>query len=335
MIHFILVGVLFLFSSGSASDFFPPDLSEGIKYYFQENFNRAEGVFSNLVQADTLHPLGYYFLAITYQAEMLDLESDFKAEQFKAAIEKSIQLSMRLLEENRNNRIAYLILGNSYGNWALHQARWGSWFSAFRLGLRAKDNWEKALELDSTFYEAYAGLGNYFYWKTVFTRRFSWLPFVKDKRKQGIRMLKLAAQNSGLSKEFALSSLMWINLKEKNYREALDLAFYFQSKYPQAKYPLWAEGFIYYEKFDWRNAILAFEKLLVSLKEAQPTNYYNLIEVEFRLANCYFNLGKSKEARLLCEKIMAYPLDKKTKERQKEKLKKTRELLNKINRQIK
>lgn len=329
MRYFILAGLLFFSSAGLASEFFSLELSEGIEYYFQENFFRAEEVFSDLIQADTLNPLGYYFLAITYQAEMLDLESDFKDEQFQAAIEKSIELSMRLLEEDRDNKIAYLILGNSYGNWALYQARWGSWFKAFRLGLRAKDNWEKALKADSAFYEAYAGLGNYFYWKSVFIRRFSWLPFVKDKRKQGIKMLKQAAENSELSKEFALSSLMWINLKEKNYKEALDLAFYFQSKYPQAKYPLWAEAFIYYEKFDWRNAISAFERLLARLKETQPTNYYNLIEVEFRMANCYFNLGKNKQARLLAEKILAYPLDKKTKERQKEKLKEAKELLTK------
>jgi hypothetical protein len=48
------------------------------------------------------------------------------------------------------------------------------------------------------------------------------------------------------------------------------------------------------------------------------------------MANCFFNLGKYKEARVLGERILTYPLDKKTKERQKEKLKKTRELLKKL-----
>ena len=325
----LLVLPLLLYSAAHSSSF-PPELSEGIEYYFQEDFTRAEATFLEIIQADTLNPVGYYFLALTYQAEMLDLESDFKEEEFRAALEKCIFISEKRLKANQKDKLTYLTLGNSYGNWALQQARKGSWFSAFRLGLKAKNNWEKAIEIDSNFYEAYAGLGSYFYWKSVFTKKFGWLPFVKDKRQQGIQMLKQAAESSQISKDFALSSLMWINLKEKNYKSALDLAFYFQSKYPQAKFPLWAEGFIFYEKFDWRNAISAFEKLLERLKESQPTNYYNLIEVEFRMANCYYNLGKYKEARLLGEKILTYPLDKKTQHRQKEKLKKTREMLKKL-----
>src|SRR4030066_2547491 len=77
----------------------PPELSAGIAYYFQEDFTRAEAFFLEIIQADTLNPVGYYFLALTYQAEMLDLESDFKEEEFKAAIEKSIRLSQKLLKE--------------------------------------------------------------------------------------------------------------------------------------------------------------------------------------------------------------------------------------------
>jgi tetratricopeptide (TPR) repeat protein len=305
-------------------------ISQGIEYYFQENFTKAEEVFLGLIQADTLNPAGYYFLALTYQGEMLDLESDYREEEFYATLEKSIRMSERRLEKDKKDKLAHFYLGNSYGNWGLYQARQGSWFSALRSGFRAKANWERVLELDSTFYEAYAGLGSYFYWKSAYTKKFRWLPFVKDKRQEGIGMLKLAAENSVLSKEFALSSLMWINLREKNYPQALNLAYYFQSKYPQAKFPLWAEGFIYYEKFDWKNALQTFDKLMQRLQETQPSNFYNLIEVEFRMANCHYNLGKYKEARQLGEKILTYPLDKKTQHRQREKLKKAKELLEKI-----
>lgn len=320
----------FLFCGETSADLFPEELSSGLEQYFQDNFSEAEEIFLKFIQSDTLDPLGYYFLALTYQAEMVDLESDLRGEQFLAAIEKSIRLAQRRLKVNKRDKMAYLSLGNCYGNLALQQARQGSWFSAWRIGLKAKDNWQKALELDSVFYDAYTGLGSYFYWKSVGMKRLRFLPFVKDNRRQGIKMLKLAAESSLVSRDFALSSLMWINLKERNYSEALNLAFYFQSKYPQAKFPLWAEAYIYYEKFDWRRALAAFQKLLFRLEQDQPFNYYNLIEVEFRMANCHFNLGHYLEARLLCQKILEYPLDKRTERRQKEKLKKTKELLEKI-----
>ncbi|OGC77698.1 MAG: hypothetical protein A2Z27_01050 [candidate division Zixibacteria bacterium RBG_16_50_21] len=319
-----------------AADFpYQDKISQGIEYYFQENFTKAEEVFLGLIQADTLNPAGYYFLALTYQGEMLDLESDYREEEFYATLEKSIRMSERRLQKDKKDKLAHLYLGNSYGNWGLYQARQGSWFSALRSGFRAKANWERVLELDSSFYEAYAGLGSYFYWKSAYTKKFRWLPFVKDKRQEGMRMLKLAAESSLVSRDFALSSLMWINLKEKNYFQALNLAYYFQSKYPQAKFPLWAEGFIYYEKFDWKNALQTFDKLMQRLQETQPSNFYNLIEVEFRMANCFFNLGMYKEARLLCEKILKYPLDKKITQRQKDKLKRTKEILGKIPKVIK
>lgn len=324
LIFFVLLETVSVLASPFS---FQPEVRQGIDYYFQEDFPRAEATFLELIQADTLDPAGYYFLAMTFQAEMLDLESDFKAEQFYAALEKSIQLSEKRLEIDQNDKMACLCLGNCFGSWAFQQARQGNWFSAFKLGLKARDQWSRAIRLDPRFYEAYAGLGSYLYWKSVFTKRFSWVPFIRDNRQQGIRMLTLAAESSAVSQDIAKTTLMWVNFKEKNFSQALDLASYFQNKYPEAKFPLWAEGFIYYGKSDWPNALEAFKKILARLQESQPSNYYNLIEAEFRLANCYFNLGRYDNARALCDKILAYPLDKKTKEKQREKLKKTGEIL--------
>ena len=56
---------------------------------------------------------------------------------------------------------------------------------------------EKTLKLDSTYSDAYLGLGAYHYYKTVKSKAFLWLPFVVDRREQGIEELNLCV-NSGL-----------------------------------------------------------------------------------------------------------------------------------------
>ena len=88
-----------------AADFpYQDKISQGIEYYFQENFTKAEEFFLGLIQADTLNPAGYYFLALTYQGEMLDLESDYREEEFYATLEKSIRMSERRLQKDKKDK---------------------------------------------------------------------------------------------------------------------------------------------------------------------------------------------------------------------------------------
>ena len=58
-------------------------------------------------------------------------------------------------------------------------------------------------------------------------------------------------------------------------------------------------------------------------------NYYNLIECQYRIADSYFNSGDFPECISICREALNYDLDKKTKERQKEKLSKIKEFLEK------
>ena len=301
-------------------------LREGVRFHFQEEFSQAEKKFLEIAQSDTASPVGFFYLALNYQAQMLDLESNFKEEPYRAALERVITLCQARLTKSKNDARALLYLGNAYGSRAVYRARQGSWYDAFKQGLKAKDYWEKAIEADSTLWEAYGGLGSYFYWKSEAVKSLHWLPFVSDNRKKGIKMIALAADSSGLYRDFALSNLMWIYIKEKDYSQALALADDFENKYPQAKFPLWAKLYVFSEQEQWENTLEVAERLLTRLLESQPFNYYNLIEVEYQKLNCLHQLGRTREAYQLCQKILGHPLDDRTKNRQREKLNKVREL---------
>ena len=299
---------------------------EGQALTFQEKYPEAIEKFQFLIEKEPQSPSGYFYLAMVYQARMKDLESDLYEKEFLHNLNKVIELTKPKEEKKTADKWELLFLGNSYGSLGYFQVRKGGWFSGFKSAKKAKGALEKAIQQDSTFWEAYFGLGSYHYWKSVATKFINWLPFIGDNRQKGIKQLQIAAEKAVFSQEPAKMGLMWIYYREKNYPEALDLALALQEKYPESKVPLWARAFIYYEKYDWKSCLLALDELEEKLLQTQRENYYNFIEVNFLKANCHYNLGHKKICLKICQEILEYPLDEKTKERQKEKLSKTKKL---------
>jgi tetratricopeptide (TPR) repeat protein len=260
---------------------------------------------------------------------MMDYESDFKEEEFYSALEKAIQLAQKRISCGSSTSWDYLYLGNSYGYLGVYKARKGSWWSAFRNAMEAKSAFKKAVELDSTLYDAYLGLGSYHYWTSHFTKTFAWLPFFADERERGKRELNLAAEKSLFSKVAAWNALIWIYIKEKDYSQAIELAKGLQEEYPEGKLFLWAIATAYYEKYDWENAIEYYNLISKKLKTNPGKNHYNLIECKYYIAQSYFNFGDFAQCIEACQEALSFKLDSKTKERQEDKLDKLEELLKK------
>jgi len=302
---------------------------EGQALTFNEKYEEAREKFQSLIGNEPESPAGYFYLAMVYQARMKDLESDLYEKEFLHNLNKVIQLTKPKEEKKTADKWELLFLGNSYGSLGYYQVKRGGWFSGFKSAKKAKGALEKTVKQDSLFYEAYFGLGSYNYWKSVATKFINWLPFIGDHRQKGIRQLLLASEKAVFFQEPAKLGLMWIYYREKRYPEALELALTLQEKYPESKVPLWAKAFIYYEKYDWKSCLAALDELEEKLLRTQRDNYYNLIEVNFLKANCHYNLGHKKICLKICEEILEYPLDRKTAERQKEKISKIKKLLEK------
>lgn len=313
----------------SDSSFYINLINEGINATLNENYLYAEGRFKQIIREKPEDPAGYFFLGALYQAEMMDYEGDFKEKEFFSNLETSINLARKRIKSGKETPWDYLYLGNSYGYLGVYKARKGGWWPAFKNALKAKSAFKKAVELNPNFYDAYVGLGSYHYWTSYFTKSFAWLPFFADERKKGVEELKLAAKESLFSKVTALNALIWIYIKEKNYSPAIALADSLQKEYPDGKIFLWALATAYYEKFDWHKTIEFYRLIKKKLNNNPAENYYNLTECQYRIADSYFNSGDFAECISICREALSYDLDKKTRERQKEKLNKIKELLDK------
>ncbi|MCI0596116.1 MAG: hypothetical protein L0Z48_06200, partial [candidate division Zixibacteria bacterium] len=176
-------------------------------------------------------------------------------------------------------------------------------------------NFERALELDSTLFDAYNGLGNYNFWKSAKTRKFLISAFFPDERKMGVEQLILAKEQGYFSRSAAAASLLWALINQKEYRWAQKLADSLSAAYPQAKSPLWALGTIYQEKEMWDSAAAVFSELLRRLETDSLQTGFNLVECRARLAAAYFNAGRHQDALLESEAARGYQLSRKNRKR--------------------
>jgi len=302
----------------------------GIDATIREEYALAERNFKEIISLYPEDPAGYFFLGGCYQTQMTDLSSDFREKEFYRVLEKSIQLSKKKIEKDKNDVRAHFYLGNSYGALAVYDAKRKKWWSGLRKGLKAKSAFKKVIELDSTFYDAYLGLGSYHYWVSVVTKTFRWLPFFRDERKKGIEEVKLAAQKSIYSKESAEYGLIYIYIEEKEYEKVVRLAMKMNQEYPQSKLFLWPLAEALYLKREWMNSIRYYEKILELVGNPDPSGYFNTIECRERIAECYFNLKMFEKCKEECERILEYPLSKEVQKKQKKKLKKAKSLLKKF-----
>jgi hypothetical protein len=313
-------------------------LLEGIDASFRENYSLAGERFKQVVSKAPQDPAGYFFKAMLYQAEMIDYESDFREKDFYENIKMVKKYAKERIRSNKKDAWAYLLLGNAYGAIALYDARKGNWWSGLNNGLKAKSALNEAVKHDPELYDTYVGLGSYHYWASVVTKVLWWLPFIGDKREEGLAQMKLAQERSIFSRDAASNGLIWMYINEKRFDEAISLANNMQHKYPEGKSFLWALATAHYEKSDWTNAYALYQEILIRIDDQNnrstssadnPNNYYNWIECKFHIASSLFNLGKFEACIQACEEIQSHPLDEKTKERQKDKLKTIEKLLEK------
>ncbi len=257
---------------------------------------------------------------------MMDKEDYSRQEDFYYNIQKSIELSRKQIHTNPKDAWAYLFLGNSYGYLAVYDGKRGEFWSALRNGLKAESSLRRAIQSDSTLYDAYLGLGSYYYWSSVITKNFNWLPFFSDKRKEGIEFLKISATKSTFSKEASINALVWVYINEGWYPLAIRHSQDMCERYPSGKLFLWALASAQYRSGDWEGAYASYFKLLDKIEKSQPENYYNLVECRVKMANALYAMGRVRESAKQCEKALSYPIDEKVRKKQKDNLELARNL---------
>ncbi len=299
-IFFLLILAFLFFSEAFAQGKFTDEVDSliqmGIDLIHQDKFSEGIAGFKKIIEKYPEEPVGYFFVAASYQA----IIDDYRNENYKPDFEEYIDTAIAKAEKKVNNDSSsaqdHFYLGGAYGYRGIYKSFRGNWWSAFRDARRAKSHLDKALEINPELYDCYFGLGAYHYWGSIKSRIFWWLPFIGDDKEKGIKQYELTVEKGKYAKEEAKYGLLRVYIEEKKYLKALELAEEVKSLNPSDPFVFWMTGQAYIGLNDWDEALKIYQSLLLYFKSSP---YYDLMaEVECRywLAYLYFVKAQFQES---------------------------------------
>lgn len=332
---FLLIVTFLFLSDAAVSQVFPDAevdslLRKGINYIVAHQYDEAKTTFTYLDNKFSELPLGKIYLAATKIAYAYDFESPFDEKYIEDNLLEAQRLSENILSRNQNDKwnVYYFALTRGYS--AYYQAVKGGWFNALRTGLSSVSAFEKCLELDPEFYEAWIAIGSYEYWKSRKTEFLSWLPFINDNQSFGIEKLKLAIGLTEYNSHTAIHSLLWIYIDQENYPAAAELAEYAVEKHPESRVFRWGLARAY-EDIDTKKSINIYYEVLDSYRKSGVKSMVNEITLKHIIAQQYLKLGEKEKAKILCLEILGYQdLTGFEKEKLEDRLKRVRTLLKEL-----
>lgn len=270
-----------------------------------DHYPAAIEKIETIIKNEPDNPLGYFLLGSVYQTISEKFRNDSLKNIITENLEKSIKLAKQRFNNDSQNPDWPFICGAAYGYRALHRAFHGGWWGAFQDGIKCNSNLKKALKLDSTYYDCYLGLGAYHYYKTVKSKAFLWLPFVADRREQGIEELRLCIDSGYLATHGARESLLRIYLEEKRYEELLGLADSLEKLTPYDPYSLlfYVRGLTELNRLD--EAKEKLRKLKLAWKRSPYYCPIGMFEAELIMADIFYRDGDKESARNIIDKIIA------------------------------
>jgi hypothetical protein len=177
--------------------------------------------------------------------------------------------------------------------------------AALRLGLAVNDEYEAGLELDSTLYDLYAGLGSYHYWKSAKAGMLRWVGIFKNEKDKGVRELQLAVDSSLIHRDLARSALIWIRIDQKQYDSAAALAAAMSEIHPGGTAFLWPLAQARFKAGRYSEALGVYRRLRERYAD-EPENYYNLVECDYYVVQCLNWLSETSEARDSATRVYTY-----------------------------
>ncbi len=307
---------------------------QGIDLTLRQDYPAAKALFQSVIEKNPDNPAGYLYLAGTVQAEFSDYEDGFDRRLFDSLLAKGEALADHLIERKDSADWGYYYVGTALSYRAFSESERGNWPSVIIDGMNSAKMFERCLELNPKFYDAMSGLGTYYYWRSKKTEFLSWLPFVTDRKKEGISLLTSAVEHGTYDTFEAMNSLILVLTEEVRYDEALPITLRALARYPENRSFLWClVGIV--ERVPQKDTIAiksAVTRLLASVVNAPVRNHY--YEAACRLKLAQYAMAEHEYGKVIeeCTAILQYKdLEGKTKRDIGKKLNAAKELLSKAN----
>ena len=280
-----------------------PLLESAMRLTFREEYAAAEVILDSVIRRWPEDPAGYLFKAGMLDLYMLDYSTRRREKEFYRMCDEAIRRAdqmLRQVSDSTTRAWAHFFKGSALSYKALRQGRNRSFFSALRNGLAAVRELSKAVNLDSTLYDAYLGLGIYDYAMAELPRYLRWLPFVKDgreRREKALREMRLAAEKGWFSRVPAKDALAWTLAYRGRAREGYRLAMELVQEFPESRSFRWTAAFAARRAGLLKEAETLYEEILYLVYRDQRNCNYCAAITLYWLAVTERAMGKHREAR--------------------------------------
>ncbi len=301
-------------------------IERGIILTIRNEFHQAEQVFRDLIADYPRRPAGYFYLGATYQALMLDRENYDSLQAFRKVMKTAIQRAKELLKQNKNDTWALFFEGSAYLYISFIDSKLGKIWGSYRNASRGVGRLKKILKYDSTFYDAYLGVGSFTYWKSSKMKSLKWLPFISDQRRKAIPMMELAISKGRFTRLVGRDQLAWVYLDDGKPEEALRLALENYRLYPESRFFQWTLVAAYYRSEKFEEAFRLYQQLLQEIRQLPENNHYNEIVCLLRMAEIEYRRAHYAGVEKLTSELLSLSLTEDVRKRSRKKRKQALEL---------
>lgn len=315
-------------------------IEDGIDLTINNNFNQAVIHFKSEIDKRNADYRAYFYLAATYNSQMIHFENWENEDNFREAIDKTINIieqhltdEVSIIDSLRAEFLFYL--GSAYGYQAYFEGQTGEWISALSHGLKSSKLLNQAIAIDSSLYDAYLGIGTYKYWRYSKLNFITWLPFIPDDREEGIDMIKKAVMNSRYSKYLAMHQLVYILLDFGRMEEAVYYAEKLIKRYPQSQFMWWAVAHAYFKSNKLLEAEKTYLKLLQLIKKDAERNPSHLLNCKLKLATIYKRMENMDACQQQCKELILFAQNISLNDKDEERLDQAQKILEECNSGIK
>lgn len=274
---------------------------KGLELSYQGEFAEAAGIFGKMIENNPSNPVGYFLKAAALESYMSDFSTFEPEEEFYMLLDQAIVAGKTVLEEEDDPE-AQFVVGASHFFKGFHSGRKKRYLKALTELARAKPWLEGTVNIDSTFYDAYLGLGILEY---LATRAKDYLiPFTTGKYESSIEMITLATRGK-YTCVIAQEALVVALAGASKWNEAIERANSLMESYPQNRLFYWTLIEVYRRKEDSEGVISIGYDLLELVENGQPGHHYNQSLIRSYLAEAHLRLGGYRECIKQCDSVLS------------------------------
>lgn len=178
-------------------------ITDGIELIYQFEFDRAEDVFNKAIEIDSRLPSSYHYIAQMHLWFFLGTRDLGEFTIFNKFSDLALEKAEVLLENDDENPENNFILALIHTNRALAFSSQDEFLSAFWESKSAYGYFEDVLDIDSSYTDAYFGLGLFDYALSFVPGMFKWavsLVGLDYDKERGLNLLLKAYNGGGLMK---------------------------------------------------------------------------------------------------------------------------------------